>query len=748
VQLESRYRKGQTIGGRYHVHQALAGGMGEVYLCFDIQDMLPFALKSFQARYLTSPKAREYFEREAATWVKLEKHPNVVRCFYMTTVDHTPFLFLEWVAGAEGDGTDLRDWLDRRGPLEPRRALEFTLDVCRALVHAQKKVPGLVHCDIKPENVLVAQGQLAKLTDFGLAKVVREAGLVPPGEAAPAAGGRWQVSSAGGTPPYMAPEQWRGESVDARTDVYAVGCLLYELLSGRWPFQANSLDDLKRRHLGAPPPRLEAGLGGMRGGGLDALLARCLAKEPGGRYPSASELLGAIAALYESWHGAPPRGVPDPGVFSALDYTNRAATYSALGRHKEALSDCGLALEIDPTYVQAYANRGAAYTALGSYSEALMDFANALQLDPNVSGVYINRASAYSAMGCDEKAMADFNYAISVDPNEARTYFNRALHSHNQRRYSEALADLNRALEIDPKFAEAYYRRGNAYSSLGYREEALADYVQTLQLDPRNAEAYIRRGLIFSASGSVAQGLDDFRRALDIDPDNTDAYTARGMTNAMLGQHAEAISDYDQVLRLDPESAQAYSMRGLANSKLGRLGEALSDYTKALELDPTNIDSYINRGVTYQTLGHPVEALSDYTQAIKLDPNNSDAYINIGAIHHDRGEWADALRAFETAARLGNTIGAQYASHVRQMLGESQVPVPVDPAQQAFEAFQNVDSAGAMRKLVEQYPLLVQAHVLAAIERAIVGQVPPRDLPAFRQRLGWLHQIAEQLQRG
>ena len=152
--------------------------------CLDLQQNLPFALKTFQARYLANPEARTYFEREATTWVELEKHPNVVRCFYMDTVDNTPFLFLEWVANEEGRGTDLRDWLCRRGPLEPRRALEFTLDVCLALVHAQQKKPGFVHCDIKPENVLVAQGQLAKLTDFGLAKLVREAGLVPPNEAA------------------------------------------------------------------------------------------------------------------------------------------------------------------------------------------------------------------------------------------------------------------------------------------------------------------------------------------------------------------------------------------------------------------------------------------------------------------------------------------------------------------------------------------------------------------------------------
>ncbi len=115
-----RYGKGDTIEGRYLVHRGLAGGMAEVYLCLDTQERLPLALKTFQARDPTGPKAREYFAREASTWVALEKHPKIVRCFYLDTVDQTPFLFLGWLADAKGDGTDLRDCVDRRGPLEPR----------------------------------------------------------------------------------------------------------------------------------------------------------------------------------------------------------------------------------------------------------------------------------------------------------------------------------------------------------------------------------------------------------------------------------------------------------------------------------------------------------------------------------------------------------------------------------------------------------------------------------------------------
>ena len=303
------------------------------------------------------------FEREAAIWVKLENHPNVVRCFYMNTIENTPFLFLEWVMGEEGESTDLRGWLARHGSLDPRLALKFVLGVCRALAHAERKARGFVHRDIKPENVLVAPGRLAKLTDFGLAKVVLEAGLPSPDGPASPASGRWQVTSAGGgTPAYMAPEQWRGEKVDARTDVYAVGCLLYELLNGHRPFQAGTRDGLMHAHLEATPPSLTAIVKGSRGERLDALVARCLAKAAGDRYASASELLTALSGLYEAWHGAPPRGVSEAAAFTVSDYSNRGNTYYALGRYTEALADCDAAIRLDPNCAGAYYNRGNTYT--------------------------------------------------------------------------------------------------------------------------------------------------------------------------------------------------------------------------------------------------------------------------------------------------------------------------------------------------------------------------------------------------
>jgi serine/threonine protein kinase len=158
--LPLKYEPGALIGSRYLVYKALAGGMGEVYLCLDTKLNYPIALKTFQERFLTSEDARKTFRKEVSTWIALEKHPNIVRCFYMEEIDNRPFMFLEWIANVRTQGSDLRSWL-KNGHLHSKLALSFAIDICRGLVHAQRKQPGIVHRDLKPENVLISQEEVA-----------------------------------------------------------------------------------------------------------------------------------------------------------------------------------------------------------------------------------------------------------------------------------------------------------------------------------------------------------------------------------------------------------------------------------------------------------------------------------------------------------------------------------------------------------------------------------------------------------
>lgn len=332
---QPRYQPGDRIGGRYHVHKALLGGMGEVYLCLDLEEMNPYALKTFQQRYLKdTQRLRHSFEQEVATWIALERHPNIVHCSWMEIFNNQPFMGLEWIIGEQGRGADLRSWLGR-GPLKMKLVLEIASDICRGLKHAREKQPGLVHRDLKPENILIAQGGLAKITDFGLAQFVKGAGLQPytVGSATD-----WHQSfvsrnSIAGTPAYMAPEQWRGEMLDERTDIYALGCVLYEMLTGTRPFNVDFtpttpqqmqawLQTLQTAHESCARPKLPATLPAS----LDKLVQNCLAKTLTARPGSLAELFNQIAEIYQLQFNQPIPSRPTPNSLNVTELNNRGNT--------------------------------------------------------------------------------------------------------------------------------------------------------------------------------------------------------------------------------------------------------------------------------------------------------------------------------------------------------------------------------------------------------------------------------------
>ena len=343
---QPRYKKGDHIANRFRVHQALVGSMGEVYLCLDEKEFEPVALKTFQG---SSSALADIFAQEVATWIGLEKHPNIVRCFWMEKFDNIPFMVLEWVAGDEGKGTDLRGWL-RRGPLDLPLALRFTIDIVRGLQHANDKVPGIVHRDLKPDNVLVNQSRQAKITDFGLAKVIEDANLdMPPAEEGH---GIPRYSNMGGTYWYMAPEQWQGLDLDFRTDVYAVGCILYELVTGEMLCQGRTVSELRAQHLAAPVPALDGNVPAE----LKAILAGCLAKRREDRFEQL-DLLADLTQLYQA-HSDEPLLEATAEAFTAVDYNNRGVTFGNLGQHERAMQDYDAAIRLDPTLATAYSNRG------------------------------------------------------------------------------------------------------------------------------------------------------------------------------------------------------------------------------------------------------------------------------------------------------------------------------------------------------------------------------------------------------
>ncbi len=407
---QPRYNPGDRIGGRYRVHKALMGGMGGVYLCLDEEDKLPFALKTFQQRYFDSNALRATFEGEVKTWIALEKHSNVVRCEYLKTIDNTPFVFLEWVAGHPGKGTSLREWL-RHGTLDLKTALEVTIGILRGLRHADAKSPGIVHRDLKPDNILMLEDGTPKITDFGLAKSVSAAKDVSP-DAETESGnfqGSIRVGEVVGTPPYMPPEQWRGEMPDFRADVYAVGCILYEMLTGQMAFpvpqgvttQSEYIRQMREVHSTGERPHLPDTFPPE----LNTLMRSCLAPQVADRPAAIDTLLDELGGIYEEQVGSPTPEEHSAGQLNAIEYNNRGATFANLNEHQRAIQDFDEAIRLDPTYATAYSNRGNSYTKMGNPQRAIADYDEAIRLDPTYAPAYLNKAVSLALLNRLQEAI-------------------------------------------------------------------------------------------------------------------------------------------------------------------------------------------------------------------------------------------------------------------------------------------------------------------------------------------------------
>ena len=263
----SIYPPGTRIGQYEIAGRPLMGGMGIVYLCLDLEEDRPVALKTFKPEYLPDRAARDRFLREGTHWVDLGRHPHIVRCYRVLRIDPEVYLVLELVAKEQGrDDASLRSWLTPGQPLPVEQSLLFALQIVRGMAHAVSVISGFVHRDLKPENVLVGADHLSgtatnrlRVTDFGLASVLQEAsGRISESPISDTTGSQrlpairhtQLTHGVVGTPVYMAPEQWGGEPVTVATDVYALGCILYEMLAGQRAVAGHSLATLERAHCG------------------------------------------------------------------------------------------------------------------------------------------------------------------------------------------------------------------------------------------------------------------------------------------------------------------------------------------------------------------------------------------------------------------------------------------------------------------------------------------------------------------
>lgn len=273
----------QHLSDRYELGEILGfGGMSEVHLARDLRLHRDVAVKVLRADLARDPSFYLRFRREAQNAAALN-HPAIV-AVYDTGEANTPRGPLPYIVMEYVDGVTLRDIVHTDGPMPPRRALEVIADACQALNFSHQH--GIIHRDVKPANIMISRTGAVKVMDFGIARALADSGNPVT-----------QTAAVIGTAQYLSPEQARGEPVDARSDVYSLGCVLYEMLTGEPPFVGDTPVAVAYQHVRedpVPPSHRRPGISPE----LDAVVLKALAKNPDNRYQSAAEMRADLVRVH------------------------------------------------------------------------------------------------------------------------------------------------------------------------------------------------------------------------------------------------------------------------------------------------------------------------------------------------------------------------------------------------------------------------------------------------------------------
>jgi eukaryotic-like serine/threonine-protein kinase len=302
--LSERYELGETLG---------YGGMSEVHRGRDVRLGRDVAIKVLRADLARDPQFQHRFRKEAQNAAALN-HPAIVAVYDTGETDSSygslPYIVMEFV-----DGRTLRDIVKTEGPMDERRALETMADVCAALDFSHRG--GIIHRDVKPANVMITKNGAVKVMDFGIARALADGQGVT------------QTAAVIGTAQYLSPEQARGEMVDARSDVYAAGCVLYELITGEPPFTGDSPVAVAYQHVRedpTPPSHQNPDVSPT----LDAIVLRAMSKNPANRYQSAAEMRADLIRVLSGQRPMAPMVMTDADRTSMLD----APTAAIHHRHR------------------------------------------------------------------------------------------------------------------------------------------------------------------------------------------------------------------------------------------------------------------------------------------------------------------------------------------------------------------------------------------------------------------------------
>jgi tetratricopeptide (TPR) repeat protein len=522
------------------------------------------AIKVLHPAFKEDPNFLARFQREARIVAKLE-HSHIVPVYDFSEHKDMAYLVMRYV-----EGETLKVHLTGE-PLAPERTLEILKSVAKALAYAHEQ--GVLHRDIKPSNVMLTPEGGIFLTDFGLARMAQS------GEST------LSQDMMIGTPQYMSPEQAKGEEVDERTDIYSLGVVLFEMLTGRVPFSADTPYAVVHDHIYTPLP-LPTTIKPDISPALERVLLKALAKEKDDRYQKVTELALAFEdAVVEVASGI----TPAPEEEKALEPATVPSTV----------------VETKPAAPEARPSRRR-WLIIGGAAAALLCVCCA--------GLFL-ASQAQKARGTPTPEVP----TPIARPEIKATPFPGGPAKMPPPGDEDPVSQALRQVQANPEDPHSHLMLGDVYALQGNRVKALEEYERAIELDPEYAEAYIKAGNMLAAQRDWARAAEMYQRAVELQPDNIEANLKAGQALWWDGRMRPAMAYFKRVIELDPDLPLPHAAIGNFLVNAGQLEEGREELETALRLDPGLPEARFGMGLYWKAVGDIEAARREFEFVVHSD---------------------------------------------------------------------------------------------------------------------------------
>ena len=649
-----------TLLGRYEIISPLGtGGMGEVYLAQDKQLDRQVAIK-FPSVTLDEHQAHARFLREARAASTLS-HPHIATIYdYGEAREGQPFIVMELVRGESLSN------LMHKGAFTLARAVEIIADVTDALAEAHNH--GIVHRDIKPSNVMINDRGDVKVLDFGLAKQVTEggSGAVDP-EARTMLETHTRSGVVLGTLLYLSPEQATGDPVDTRSDIFALGVLLYECITGRAPFSGKNAIEIVAEviHFNPPPP---SSLNAHIPKELDRITLKALSKEPGARYQSAVDLRTDLLAIHDTLEDS--ANVRTQRI-SLAQHTRRSSTLITLAdllqrpRLSPLMVLVGLValglivwgviqwrrprLHVPTAEAQKLYDTGTNALRAGSFFQASNALQMATSTDDQFALAHARLAEAWMELDYVGKAKDELLRVSDLTPDRSLftpvdALYLDAVTATVRRDFGKSIVAYSEIARRQPDQPQVYVDLGRAFEKNNQSDKAVESYLTAIKHDSQNATAYLRLGVLYARQHKLAEANEAFDKTETI--------------NLALGN-------------VEGRAEVAFQRGVLLNDIAGKVPEARTELERARDIANVVGNKYqqikilfqlssvsIKDGKTDQAQEYARQAIA-LAQSSQMENQIARGSIDLGNVYLARGSYSDAEKYFEQGLEAAQRYGGQ-----------------------------------------------------------------------------------------